>query len=73
MTDVFISGGGVFEDQPLPQGTRIRMRPSPNEPACDVEVFVRDGHVHVVGHYKRLTGEVTGPNRVEVWTVGCAG
>ena len=50
MTDTFISGCGVFPDAALPEGTRLRLSPTGN-PSEDVEVYVEDGHIHLVGHY----------------------
>lgn len=53
MTDTFISGCGVLPDAPLGDGIRLRLSPTGN-PSEDVEVYVEDGQIHLVGHYTRL-------------------
>lgn len=66
MTDTFIDGCGVIKDQPLPEGTRLRLRPVPGRDDLDISVYVEDGRVHLAGQYARLVAWSTEPNRVEV-------
>ena len=68
MSDTWISGGGVVLDTPLPVGTRIRLSPT-GDPADDIEVFVHEGRVHVVGHYATVHAERIEPNVVTVHAV----
>lgn len=68
MTDTFIDGCGVVKDQPLPEGTRLRLCPT-EDPSEDVTVFVFDGAVHLVGQYSPLDSCPTARNRVAVWPV----
>jgi hypothetical protein len=64
VTDTFISGGGIFDDQELPDGSRIRFRPTGN-PSEDIDAWVEDGVVYLAGHYRRLRAAGQG-NRVAV-------
>jgi hypothetical protein len=63
VSDTWISGGGVFLDTPLPVGTRIRLSPT-GRAEDDVEVYVEDGAVHVVGHRRPLFVIPEQPNHV---------
>jgi hypothetical protein len=65
VTDTFISGGGIFDDQELPDGSRIRFRPTGN-PSEDIDVWVEDGRVHLAGHYTRLAAAFRGNHVVVV-------
>jgi cytosine/adenosine deaminase-related metal-dependent hydrolase len=55
----------VFADTPLDAGTRLRLCPS-DDPTEDVNVWVNDGKIHVVGQYSPLAVRHAALNHVIV-------
>jgi cytosine/adenosine deaminase-related metal-dependent hydrolase len=64
-TDTYVDGGGVFADTPLDAGTRLRLCPT-DDPTEDVNVWVNDGKIHVVGQYSPLAVRHAALNHVIV-------
>jgi hypothetical protein len=64
-TDTYVDGGGVFADAPLIAGTRLRLCPT-EDPTEDVNVWVADGMIHVVGQYAPLAARHAALNHVIV-------
>lgn len=60
-----IDGCGVFEDTPLPKGTRIRFRLG-SAGKHDVNAYVEDGVLHIIGQYRPLLLTLTERNHLEV-------
>lgn len=65
---ISIDGCGVTPDQPLPDGTRLRVGLDA-DPRNDVSIFVHRGRIHVVGQYGRVVAEKVAPNYVELFTL----
>lgn len=61
VTDVFVDGGGVVPDGPLPEGCRVRFSPS-GDPAEDLTVWVEGGWLRVAGQYGTVHWEREAPN-----------
>ena len=66
--DTFIDGGGVIDDVPLGEGTRIRFWIDEDR-QNDISVFVKDNVLHILGQYRPLTSVVVDGNHLDVTTV----
>lgn len=67
-TDTFVDGGGVLDDQPLPEGSIVRFVIDPGDRQRDITVVLRDGDLKVLGPYRPLISRQLHPNVISVTT-----
>jgi hypothetical protein len=64
----FIDGGGIFHDESLPDGVRLRINFN-GDPSTAVSLFVDGNRLHAIGQYGRVIAERVAPNHVELFTI----
>jgi hypothetical protein len=65
MTNTFVDGGGVLDDQPLPEDARVVFRVGPSG-ADAITVCVERNQLVIKGQYRRLDPVLMEPNTLVI-------